>query len=49
MNDEKETPTLGNIFMLGLESAIFLEKSLQRKRNGKNWRKDWAVNRRQNL
>ena len=26
MNDEKETPTLGNIFMLELESAIFLEK-----------------------
>ena len=26
MNDEKETPTLGNIFMLELESVIFLEK-----------------------
>ena len=30
MNDEKETPTLGKIFMWGLESAIFLEKSPQR-------------------
>ena len=26
MNDEKETPTLGNIFMLGLESVIFFGK-----------------------